>query len=846
MNKKVLIQFIFLVVSLVAVGFLIQSRINQVLKANLEQSIARQTADMSVVAEERFAQELAELSFASRYLAEHQNHETAVDILAGLSKEDPNVSVGYVMPNGQSIIGKSIYKKDFLRLPMASCGNNVVDYCDGIGLLFAVPVIKDGLIQGVVYRIYGEDLLTDLFGLAEYNSDSRLLIQERRGRVIVPYKDYGEDDKAFFADETVLKGFENIRQKLKDSRSAAIYYEGEKGEFFLFGADLPQTNCTMIGYVPWNAVAGSILHLNTVTFAVTSLILLLFMIAILYLSIINEKAKKSDEFKREKQEADQANQAKSAFLANMSHEIRTPLNAIIGMNEMILRESNEIETIKYAQNATAASENLLSIINDILDFSKIESGKMELVEENYKLDDVVKNLVNMIKERAEKKNLKFTVKVNPAIPNELYGDSVRIRQIVVNLLTNAVKYTQAGEVIFNVDFDKKSDETIVLKMSVKDTGMGIREEDRKKLFTDFQRFDLKKNKNIEGTGLGLAITYKFVQMMNGWINVESVYGEGSTFSVSIPQKIVGRELIGSFENKLNSAENQKKYTPSIIAPNVEILVVDDNEMNLLVVKNLLKQTEIKIVTSLSGTDALKKMSQTKFDLIFLDQMMPVLDGIETLRMAKDLTENKSKEAPIIALTANAISGAREMFLREGFTDYLSKPINAKDLETILKKYLPSEKLISEEPHLDAPEVSAVAEVAEEVEENFSYNQLNSQLGLEYCSEMEDIYLEILKTFCEIKDEKRKKIESAFESGDWKNYTVFVHALKSTSLQIGGEKLSEAAKELEMAGHSITSETSSDTEKESAKKYIKEHHAEVMKMYDELVKEGQYFLSESSK
>ncbi len=859
MNKKIFMQFLFLIISMVAVGFLIQSRINQVLNANLEQSIARQTADMAVVAEERFAQELAELRFAANYLAENQSYETVSNILAGLKKEDIKVSVGYVLPNGKSVIGRSLYKKDFFRLPMASCGNDVVDYCDGIGLLFAVPVIKDGLIHGVIYRIYDEELLTDLFGLAEYNSDSRLLIQERRGRVIVPYKDFGEEGKAFLSDKTVLEGFEKLREKLKLSRSAAVYYEGDKGKYFLFGADLPQTNCTMIGYVPWSAVAGNILHLNTITLAVTSLILLLFVIAILYLHIINEKAKKSDEFKREKQEADQANQAKSAFLANMSHEIRTPINAIIGMNEMILRESNEAGTIKYSQNISSASENLLSIINDILDFSKIESGKMELVEENYKLDEVIKNLVNMIKERVEKKNLKFTVNVNEKIPNKLFGDSVRIRQVAVNLLTNAVKYTQVGEVIFNVDFEKASDELMILKISVKDTGIGIDDEDRKKLFTDFQRFDLKRNKNIEGTGLGLAITYKLLQMMKGQIVVESVYGKGSTFSVAIPQKIVGEETIGKISNKLNSAENQAKYMPSIIAPNAKILVVDDNEMNLIVVQNLLKQTKIKVVTSLSGMDALKKISETKFDLIFLDQMMPGLDGMETLKMAKTLPENKSINAPIIALTANAISGAREMFLSAGFTDYLSKPIEPKSLEEMLTKYLPKEKIDSEEKNTAdekiTPEEKITAEEkivadekivpAEETEKPFEYENLNVGVGMAYSAGMEDIYYEILQSFCDLKEEKQNKMQETFESGDWKNYTIFVHALKSTSLQIGGEKLSGVAKKLEMSGKAITSDETSETEKSQALEYIKNHHAEAMEMYNKLVDEAKYFLSKVS-
>ena len=839
-----------------------QHKVSNMLKIALEQTIARQTADMAVVAEERFGKELAQLRFAAKYISAYPDQATEINILKELSSGGSGVNVGLIRLDGQAV-GMSLSKADFQLLPTAFSGNEIVDYCVGKGLLFAVPVMNGDNVRAIIYRLYADRLLVDMFSLVEYESDSRMLIQERSGQIIVPYYNYGTEDQAFFNDPTILESFAEVNEKLDSSRSAAVYYEGTRGQFFLFGAKLPQTNCSIVGYIPWNAVAGTIARANIMIFIVTSSLLILFLIASIYLFLLNEKAKKTDEFKKAKAEADQANQAKSAFLANMSHEIRTPINAVIGMNEMILRESKEPDTLKYAANAHAASEALLSLINDILDFSKIESGKMELVEETYQLDDLIKNLINMIKSRAEKKDLEFVVNVNENIPNELFGDSVRIRQVVVNFLTNAVKYTQVGTVTFNVEFDvytppnlvedmPTGDNMILLMFSVKDTGIGIREEDRTKLFKDFERFDNKKNKHIEGTGLGLAITSKLVNMMKGHILVESVYGEGSTFTVILPQKVMGTTLVGSFEEKLESTKSKKsEYKASFIAPDAKVLVVDDNEMNLLVVTSLLKATKIQVDTAMSGMSALKKMAEEHYDIIFLDQMMPSLDGIQTLKMAKNMEENKSRNVPTIALTANAISGAKEMFLREGFTDYLSKPIEPNDLEQMLIEYLPIEKLHSPDSEnsiaQDVEAVNSDSILNEESTETNSqaktnYKYLNIEMGLQYSADMEDMYRNILELFCNLKDEKKAKLQEAFDNEDWNNYTTFIHALKSTSLSIGGEKTSKAAKDLETAGKMCISEATSELEKHESAEYIKAHHSEAMELYDALVEEGKRYLA----
>ena len=824
--RKIILQFVVVLAILILAGFFMREEVNFLLNATLEKTMAKQAADLSILAEEKFAKELAELKLAAKYFEKYPDLITEEHFLSILKAENENISVGLVRLDGSAIHGRIISKWDFLRFPSAYRGNNVVDYCKGKGILFAVPVMHGGNVKAVIYRMYNEKILTDLFGLAEYNSDTRLLIQERSGRIIIPYKNYGDADKEFFLDKTIQNGFREIQNKLNKHRSAAVYCENSFGKFFLFATDLPQTNYRMVGYVPWKAVAGDIFRIYTLLLSGGTLILIILALVSAYLFLMRTKAEESDALREAKEAADAANNAKSAFLANMSHEIRTPINAIIGMNEMILRESQNPDIIGYAQNATAASETLLSLINDILDFSKIESGKFNLSEENYKLSDVIKSLVTMMRPRAEIKNLSFNLQVNPATENILFGDSVRLRQIVLNFLSNAVKYTRAGDVIFSVESKKISSNETILKFTVKDTGIGIREEDIPKIFNDFERFDAKKNKNIEGTGLGLAITNKLVKMMNGKISVQSVYGEGSTFVVTIPQKIAGDELIGDFTDETTSAK--EKYQPLFVAPDAEILVVDDNEMNLLVATNLLKMTKVKIDTALSGMICLKKLAEHHYDLIFLDQMMPSLDGIQTLKMARTMENNLSKDAPIIALTANAISGTREKLLAEGFTDYLSKPIDVNLMEQMLMKYLPSRKLLSPTPQEESPQ---------EEKPTATSDLINIEMGLEYSAGMPDLYKDFLLKFAALKPDKIQKLQETFDAQDWKNYTIFVHSLKSTALSIGGEKTSAAAKALEMSGKILTAATSSELEKQQSEEFIKQNHAAAMQLYDALAEKA---------
>lgn len=392
----------------------------------------------------------------------------------------------------------------------------------------------------------------------------------------------------------------------------------------------------------------------------------------------------------EKNEALRAGDAKAQFLANMSHEIRTPINAVLGMNEMILREEKDEQVKGYAYNIQAAGKSLLGLINDILDFSKIDSGKMEIVEVEYPVEDLLQATYQMIYVRAEDKGLKLEYQCNPQLPRIVYGDEVRIRQVIINFLTNAVKYTEKGTVSLNMDYEQMDEETILLHIAVQDTGKGIREQEKEMLFQAFQRVDETKNRNIEGTGLGLHITQELVQLMGGRIEVESIYGKGSTFTVFIPQKVVDAQPIGKQTFSQTSGSVGVVYKPKLYAPHARVLVVDDMPMNLAVFKGLLKNSDIEIDTAENGEECLEKIVEKEYHIIFLDHLMPELDGIETRAKMNELTENKNRNTPVIMLTANALSGAKEEYLQLGFDDYLSKPMDCKQLEEMIMRYLPKD------------------------------------------------------------------------------------------------------------------------------------------------------------
>ncbi len=511
--------------------------------------------------------------------------------------------------------------------------------------------------------------------------------------------------------------------------------------------------------------------------------------------------KQYEEIRQARDEAERANSAKSRFLANMSHEIRTPINTIMGMDEMILREDAAdvpqryfMSVVNYALDIRNASESLLGLINDLLDMSRIESGKMNLVEQEYDISELLRSIVSMIRVRAQEKDLSFDVTVDEMIPMRLFGDSGKIKQIVLNVLTNAVKYTDLGGFTLTVMLDEREDDNALIRFAVKDTGIGIKEEDMDKLFTAYERLDEERNSGIQGTGLGLDISRRFAELMGGKLSCNSVYGEGSEFVFTVNQRIVDATPAGKFiEHEDEGVKGP--YVPMFVAPDADVLVVDDNPMNLNVIKGLLKATRMFVTTADSGEECLEKLKYGTFNVVLLDHMMPGMDGVETVGYIRE----SYPDLPVYALTANSTAG-EEFYLEKGFTGYLSKPIDSRALESAIMRHLPNEMMMTPSGE---DIVMGGANDSRELSDDMLWIKdvegINVDEGIKN-SGGAAAFVNSVKLFYDTIDDNTSVIEDALKTDDIRLYTVKVHSLKTSARIVGALGLSELAQKLEDAGN----------------------------------------------
>ena len=775
------------------------------------------------------------------------DYDGMVKFLDDITKHYPKISVTYItkpdFPHGHTVVMNNgwIPDEDFVLEEriwytgalMAEDFYITEPYYDartgGYCVTFSKVVQSDsGEFLGIFGIDFYLDVLTDILG-ESYSDQGYAFLVDKNGLIIEhPNSEYELSDVAS------VNVHDLVYDKLYSETGMVRIRDYDNAYRMCASMEESVSGFRIIVVKSWWSIYG-----NVIQYAVLFLGLFggcILAVNVVITRMIKWQTKANDNLKEAAESAIRAEQAKSRFLSNMSHEIRTPINAVLGMNEMILRECKDRQLISYAENIQSSGKTLLFLINDILDMSKIESGKMEIVPTEYEVADIIIDLWNVIFLRAQEKSLTIDFILDETLPGTLFGDDVRIKQIVTNLLTNAVKYTPKGGIELHASYRKTGEDKIDLIISVKDTGMGIKQEDKGKLFESFQRLDEEKNRNIEGTGLGMNITMSLLNLMGGDMKVESEYQKGSTFTVTIPQKVLKFEPTGDFEAVLGrhrSGTAQRRQ--SFEAPDANVLVVDDNDMNLAVFTALLKRTKMNIVTADSGRNCLGLVKREPFDIIFMDHMMPEMDGIEALHEIRKLIDSPNEKTPVIALTANALSGAREFYLKEGFADFLTKPIDADLLEQMLISFLPEELVHIKEftddsegeqkaatEQIDVQEPVLANDPRGEMFARLEEKDIHTKSGLQYCRGDGEFYETTLHMFVKNSESKITDIETSFREEDIKKYQIFVHALKSSAKMLGADTLSEMAREAEEAA------------KNEDAAYIKENHEGLIGKYRETV------------
>ena len=819
---------VIIVFGLVMVGFglLLYVRLDDMLNMFENEWVQTRANNAAKIYSREIVAELDRLTYVARIMEndksdmEADSVKTAVTFIERSYTGDPNAFLGLLAANGDAVYGEKLSPQNYTGILYSLRGRECVSYTPSGGILFSCPVMHGGNIRYVLYELCSSSNYADRFRTDSLGDLGRMMVMTRDGDIVVDFADVPKENEKFYSSRSVREVFQKLIAQMDLKPSNASLEQTTLGEMYFYTAEVDDTDFILAGMVQRSAVSDGLTGIPVLVLTVFSLLVIMVMALAFFLMITSQRLRESVALKRAKAAAEEASRAKSDFLANMSHEIRTPINTILGMDEMILREYNDPTLRKYAANIQNSGRTLLSLINDVLDFSRIEAGRMELYPDEYDLALVIVDMVSMIRSMAVKKGLTFDVDVDESIPHILYGDNVRIRQVILNLLTNAVKYTKEGGVVLSVHYKELDDENISLDVAVKDTGIGIKEDDVDKLFSPFQRLDEERNRTIEGTGLGMNIVRNLLALMDSEPHVVSEYGRGSTFSFSIIQHVLNWEPMGDFEEAFNEAvENEEVYQASFVAPKARILLVDDTEMNLMVVKGLLKNTDLEIDTASDGKQALSLTEKREYDVLLIDHRMPVMDGIEMIKELRVMTDNVNSAKPCIALTANAVAGAREEYISAGFDDYLIKPVVGAKLEQMLIKYLDEDKVtLAENVNVDNTEENA-QELDEmgmlRLFEEKGYLDIKEGIGYAGSAEM---YVNVIKFFVSSIDAKSEEIRKYYNEGDWDNYVAKVHALKSSARVIGADELSNRARYLELAGN----------DRDFA--YIREHTGDVLAFY----------------
>lgn len=799
MNKSIRRQFLsaiaIFILFPVLIGILLYCRMQSVLHSYTENHVEMHAASLTEQASILLSNRMDELERVAGYfrdgiVPEENMGSSARRLLPNVNSS----SLGIVRLGGVPVSGQYLPFPEYPAVQNAFRGKSTVRYRQNEGIIFTAPIYNNGNVKYVLYEFMDEKALFENFGETYFSGQAAYILADSAEQIVIPH--YGQ---------TVIRqnGIKITFNKLAADMmragfgTACLTVNGDK--IFVFVSELKQSNLFLCGVVPYQVAAEDLASLFRMITLVFGILLILFGISTVRIVKADAKVRESDALRQAKQSAEEAYNSKSRFLASMSHELRTPINVIMGVNEMILRQSSDPETREWAMNAKSASQILLSLVNNVLDFSKIESGMLTILPGEYQLLSLVRDLTLLSENRARTKSLEFELDVQSDLPNGLMGDDLRIQQVLTNLLTNALKYTQEGVVTLHISQKSREGDTVVLHCAVSDTGSGIKPGDINKLMklTPFTRVDEERNRKVEGSGLGLPIIINLLNMMGSELQVKSVYGKGSTFWFDLEQRITDESPIGNVRERMDSEVTDYEYHVTCCAPQARVMVVDDNAMNRKIFVNLLKPTQIQVASVSSGAKCLKLAQQESFDLIFMDHLMPEMDGMETLKRLRALPNNLCENTPVIALTANVYNGAQEQYMALGFDAFLAKPIVPEKLENLLLRMLPPEYLQNPPASHPQPETEASPE-NETLPDIEGVDWPVALLHLRNNSQAWDALGEFYKSLDGEQKTIRALASQIADEDSLKNYRTRVHALKSTAALVGVLSVSELARLLESA------------------------------------------------
>lgn len=859
-GSRIHVKMVILIAAFMAVlclvCVLLRIRMDALLIRSMNMQVQQQSLVLASALDSKIEAHLASLKNLAKQI---ENDWMNIDaILAPVNRIEKNAQYGIIDLYGKCTWGDSsmvIKPKDFQGVVESFRGIPFVSYNEEKGVLLTVPIFSNGNVKGVLYKLYSvfsDELLIDF---SKIDRQRFVSIRDGKGHLLM-----GEATDDGFDD-----AFKVLRKKLQTSNVAIIRKKRSNGIYYYFMHELSAQNLFVSGVVPEKSLGLNAEKVPSLVFKVVGCLILFFAMSMGIVFLIFRQNYERNRRRLLEETPKKTSEVDYSVLRVIGQELRIPIGNILGVNTILLKENKDPTIKEYARSIQSVGMSLLSLVNNVVDLSKMEAGDMELVPVQYNLFSVLSESYDMLKLRANDKSLHSEIEVDQTIPTELFGDEIRVRQIINNLLLNAVKYTASGSVMLKVDYERIASEPhgsnrINLIISVQDTGIGIRDEELNNLFIAFRRSETVGTLSDAGTGLGLSLTNSLVNLMGGKITVDSAYGKGSTFTVTIPQVVVKNESMGDFERRYRdyviATEIQNRR---FSAPGAMVLAVDDVPMNLRVMAGLLKETDVKLEVANNGMEAMEKIKRNHYDVIFMDKDMPIMDGAETLSIIRSLADHPNTETPIVLMTSNSIPDAREICVSEGFSDFLVKPVREESLIMMLHKYLPSEKvkffsdtddvndaqntyysslniavpLVASNVEKDSIQEMSDAKVAEETMkhmgrslpedlENLAETGLaDVKLGLDCCDGDEGLYRQKLREYSV--SAMDLSLEQYYRIEDYENYRMLVHLLKGKSLALGAIEIASLAKLMENACNSGDYE------------YLRASHARLIREYRNFVK-----------